>query len=147
MYEILFIYLFFFWTNIKNFSSYIPYRWLSTESLDQLAPHLLNGRPNTYTYTKALAEQLILEECKDFPVAVVRPAIVLNSESEPIPGWIDNVNGPSGISLLGGLGILRCVNWNYYAIADFVPVDKVVNSMIAIGWSVACERRLELIIT
>jgi fatty acyl-CoA reductase len=112
-----------------------------------LTPHLLNGRPNTYTYTKALAEQLILEECKDFPVAVVRPAIVLNSELEPIPGWIDNVNGPAGITVLAGLGILRCINWNYYAIADFVPVDKVVNSLIAIGWSVACEKRLELIIT
>ncbi|XP_054165727.1 fatty acyl-CoA reductase 1-like [Oppia nitens] len=116
-------------------------RWLPSASLDQLSHHLMEGRPNTYTYTKALAEQLVAQECQDLPCAVVRPAIVVNSDTEPRPGWIDNVNGPSGISILGALGILRAVNWNYYAKTDFVPVDKVANAMIAVGAAVGQQNR------
>ena len=114
--------------------------WLPQASLDQLAPHIMEGRPNTYTYTKALAEQLVREECTQIPTAVVRPAIVANAQSEPVPGWIDNVNGPSGISILASLGILRAVNWNYYARTDFVPVDKVANAMIAVAFATGTDK-------
>ena len=100
----------------------------------------MEGRPNTYTFTKALAEQLVHDECQSLPTAVVRPAIVVNAENEPKPGWIDNVNGPSGISILAALGILRTINWNYYAKTDFVPVDKVVNAMIAVGWATGTDK-------
>jgi fatty acyl-CoA reductase len=116
-------------------------RWLPEELLDQLTPHFLNGRPNTYSYTKGLAENLIEQECKTFPTAVVRPSIVINSEIEPIPGWIDNLNGPQGIIVLASMGILRCLNWNYYAMTDNVPVDKVVNALIAVGYATGKEKR------
>ena len=52
--------------------------------------------PNTYTYTKALAEQLLERECGDIPLAIVRPSIVTAALKEPLPGWIDNLNGPTG---------------------------------------------------
>jgi len=111
-----------------------------------LAPNLINGRPNTYTYTKGLAENLVQQECKTFPVAIVRPSIVINSEMEPVAGWIDNLNGPSGILVLAALGIVRCINWNYYAVTDQVPVDKVVNALIAIGYATGIKKRFEYII-
>jgi len=31
------------------------------------------------------------------PLAIVRPSIVGASWKEPFPGWIDNLNGPSGL--------------------------------------------------
>lgn len=31
--------------------------------------------PNTYTFTKALAESLVKEECVDLPVGIFRPSI------------------------------------------------------------------------
>ena len=52
--------------------------------------------PNTYTYTKALAERMLLKECGDLPLAIVRPSIVTAAKQEPIPGWVDNLNGPTG---------------------------------------------------
>jgi len=107
----------------------------------------MNGRPNTYTYTKGLAENLVREKCKTFPVAVVRPSIVINSEIEPVAGWVDNLNGTSGIIVLGALGILRCGNWNYYANADYVPVDKVVNTLIAVGYATGIEKRFAYFLT
>jgi nucleoside-diphosphate-sugar epimerase len=59
---------------------------------------LVGKRPNTYTYTKALAEHLLLEECGSIPLAIVRPTIVTAALREPIPGWVDNLNGPTGKS-------------------------------------------------
>jgi len=48
---------------------------LSTEVVDSIAPALLGKFPNTYTYTKALAEQVIQLEAKDVPICIFRPAI------------------------------------------------------------------------
>lgn len=41
----------------------------------QLTPSLIGGRPNTYTFTKALAEHMLLKEAGNLPVAIVRPSI------------------------------------------------------------------------
>ena len=63
--------------------------------------------PNTYTYTKALAEQLLEKECGDIPLAIVRPSIVTAAAQEPLPGWIDNLNGPTGKKNLINLGAIE----------------------------------------
>lgn len=70
---------------------------LDDESLDKITPRLIGDKPNTYTYTKQLAEHILVNEGKDLPLAIVRPSIVGASWKEPFPGWIDNYNGPSGL--------------------------------------------------
>ena len=57
---------------------------------------LVGKHPNTYTFTKALAEAAIKENASDLPLAIFRPSIVVASAKEPLPGWIDNLNGPTG---------------------------------------------------
>lgn len=57
---------------------------------------MIGDRPNTYTYTKAIAEQLIGLERGDLPIAIVRPSIVVAGWREPLKGWVDNMNGPTG---------------------------------------------------
>lgn len=54
--------------------------------------------PNVYAYTKALGEQLLEKDCGEngIPLVIVRPSIVTASLQEPFPGWIDNLNGPTG---------------------------------------------------
>ena len=56
------------------------------------------GRPNTYTFAKALAESQLNEEQHrhPLPIIIVRPSIIGAIWKEPLPGWIDNVNGPTG---------------------------------------------------
>ena len=107
--------------------------WFPSEALDLSSEHLMEGRPNKYTFTKALAEELVYRECQSIRTAVVRPSIVFNADKEPLPGWVDNFNGPGGIAMMMALGILRYIDLNYKAKADFVPVDKVVNAIITIG--------------
>jgi len=36
---------------------------------------LIGGHPNTYTFTKNLAEAIILKEAANIPTAIVRPSI------------------------------------------------------------------------
>ena len=60
-------------------------RWMDTETMGAITSKLIGSRPNTYTYTKAMAESLIAEEGKDLPIAIVRPSIVGASWAEPFP--------------------------------------------------------------
>lgn len=105
---------------------------LMDENLMQtLKMKLVDQRPNTYTYTKALAEHLIALEASDLPVAIVRPSIVVASWKEPVAGWIDNLNGPTGLILAIGKGLIRSMHAKRDCKADIIPVDIVVNTMIA----------------
>ena len=58
---------------------------MTDKQLELLLPSLLQGRPNTYTFTKALAENLLQNEAKDLPVAIIRPSIVGAACKEPLP--------------------------------------------------------------
>ena len=58
---------------------------MTDEQLQLLAPSLLEGRPNTYTLTKALAENLLRVEASDLPVCIIRPSIIGASVKEPMP--------------------------------------------------------------
>lgn len=105
--------------------------------MQNLKPFLVDKRPNTYTYTKALAEHMIAKEASDLPVAIVRPSIVVASWREPLPGWIDNLNGPTGLILAIGKGLLRTLHVHTHCKADIVPVDITVNTMIASSYFAA----------
>ena len=111
---------------------------LMDENLMQnLKVSLVDKRPNTYTYTKALAEHLIATEAGDLPVAIVRPTIVVASWKEPFKGWIDNLNGATGLLLAVGKGLCRTLNGNPKNKAEVIPVDVVVNTMVAAAFYVA----------
>lgn len=104
---------------------------MSEDLMQELKVKLIDQRPNTYTYSKALAEHLIVEQATDLPVSIVRPSIVVASWKEPLKGWIDNLNGPTGLILAIGKGLLRSMRVTRDIKADIVPVDIVVNTMIA----------------
>lgn len=121
--------------------------WMDDSTLEKLTPSLLGERPNTYTYTKAIAEHIIAEEygketdpLKRVPMAIVRPSIVGASWKEPFPGWIDNFNGPTGIFAAIGNGLLRVMKGDSEATADVIPVDVTVNVLIASAWFTATQR-------
>ncbi|KAF7225061.1 fatty acyl-CoA reductase 1 isoform X1 [Nothobranchius furzeri] len=114
--------------------------WMDDDMVSTLTPQLIGERPNTYTFTKALAEYLVLQEAGDINVAIVRPSIVGASWKEPFPGWIDNFNGPSGIFIAAGKGILRTMRASNNAVADLVPVDVVINTTLAAAWFSGSQR-------
>lgn len=56
------------------------------------------------------------------------------AHAEPVAGWIDNFNGPTGMLLGGGLGFLHTVYLDENVIPDFIPVDTAINGMIISAW-------------
>ena len=63
---------------------------------DEMTKMLIGQHPNTYTFTKALGEQLVKDQASELPVSIFRPSIVVASAQEPMPGWVDNLNGATG---------------------------------------------------
>ena len=60
---------------------------------------IIGERPNTYSFTKAITEQMIKDDRGDLPISIVRPSIVVGAVSEPLPGWVDNINGPTSVGV------------------------------------------------
>ncbi|KAM9278658.1 fatty acyl-CoA reductase 1 isoform 2-T3 [Morus bassanus] len=108
--------------------------WMDDGLVKDITPKLIGDRPNTYIYTKALAEYVVQQEGAKLNTAIIRPSIVGASWKEPFPGWIDNFNGPSGLFIAAGKGILRTMRASNSAVADLVPVDVVVNATLAAAW-------------
>lgn len=64
---------------------------------------------------------------------------VVSTAHEPIPGWIDNFYGPTGIAAGAASGVLRTLHCNPEINANIVPVDLTVNALIASAWDVAMQ--------
>ncbi len=108
-------------------------RWVRNELTETgMARAREYGWPNTYTYTKSLAESLIALRGKDLPVAVVRPSIVETSTHDPFEGWNEGVNTSAPISYLLGT-FFRQMPSNSKKCLDIIPVDLVCRGMILIS--------------
>lgn len=88
------------------------------------------GHPNTYTYTKCLAEHLLLENRGSVPLAIVRPSIVSACWGQPFSGWIDSRAAFAGFVSLIGAGYLRAVVADYDTHLDIVPCDVVSDCIL-----------------
>jgi len=118
-------------------------KWIDPEILDsrEVTKKMVGNRPNTYTFTKALAEDVLSSHCGSLPVSIMRPSIVSASVKEPCPGWVDNYNGPSGVLAAVGKGILRTLYSKRCGKADLVPVDICINLLCCIAWKTASSPR------
>ncbi|XP_077263280.1 fatty acyl-CoA reductase 1-like isoform X1 [Temnothorax americanus] len=110
------------------------------ESLDEHTLNIFTAKcldyaPNTYIFSKNLAESVIQNYSSSLPCAIVRPPIVGSSIKEPMPGWIDNVYGPIGLSVGGGKGVIRVAYCNKHVTENAVPVDFITNAIIVVSWN------------
>lgn len=96
--------------------------------------------PNTYTYTKGLAEQICNDYKDKLPILVLRPSIVTNVYKEPLQGWIDNFNGPCGLLASSGCGIFRTLLTDSKSYINYVPVDTCVRAMIVSSWTMGTSQ-------
>jgi thioester reductase-like protein len=119
-------------------------RWLKnylTEEGTRRAKEL--GWPNTYTFTKSLAESMIAKHIsKDgagLPIAIVRPSIVETSVAKPFRGWNEGINTSASLSYLLGTAF-RQLPSNERKRLDIIPVDAVCAGITLIGAALV-ERR------
>lgn len=90
------------------------------------------GWPNTYTFTKSLAESMIASQGEGLPIAIVRPSIVETSTKDPFKGWNEGVNTSAPISYLLGT-YFRQLPSNERKCLDLIPVDMVCRGMSLIA--------------
>lgn len=109
------------------------------DELNCLTALYTNFAPNTYTFTKNLAEHIVNDFKDKLPFTLFRPSIVISSMAEPFPGWVDNFNGPVGLLVGSGIGITRTMNCDPNNFADFTPVDVCIKAMIIAAWKRAHE--------
>jgi len=109
-------------------------QWMDEDVLASMTETLLRDRPNTYCLTKAISEEFLFQHAKDLPLSIFRPSIIGASWQEPAPGWIDNFNGPSGLFIAVGKGVLRILEGDVNKVADIIPIDYCVNMLICVGW-------------
>ena len=92
------------------------------------------GFPNTYTYTKAIGEQITASS--GLPFTIVRPAVVESTSHFPFPGWNEGINTSAPLIFIvrqGGLQIPGSDNF-----LDVIPCD-----MVAAGLTLALGELLE----
>uniref|UniRef100_H2Y507 Fatty acyl-CoA reductase n=1 Tax=Ciona savignyi TaxID=51511 RepID=H2Y507_CIOSA len=63
-------------------------RWMNGAMVEKITPEILGDRPNTYTLTKALAEDVICRESGNLPICIVRPSMIIPAWQEPMPGVV-----------------------------------------------------------
>jgi HAD superfamily hydrolase (TIGR01490 family) len=91
------------------------------------------GWNDVYTFTKSLAERMVVAESGETPLVIMRPAIIESSHREPYPGWIQGTRMADPIIMAFAKGILREFPGNPKSYVDIVPVDHVVNAILAAG--------------
>jgi long-chain acyl-CoA synthetase len=115
-------------------------RWVRDQMIEEGMRRAKSyGWPNTYTFTKSLAESLIARFGSDLPIAVVRPSIVETSTHDPFPGWNEGVNTSAPISYLLGT-YFRQLPSNERKCLDLIPVDLVCRGMSLIAAALATRR-------
>lgn len=69
-----------------------------------------------------------------FKILKVYFSIVTPSFKEPVPGWVDSLNGPVGVIVAAGKGVIRSMLCSQDFEAEVVPVDIAINALILIAW-------------
>ncbi|XP_049539188.1 uncharacterized protein LOC125953582 [Anopheles darlingi] len=103
---------------------------LSESEREALTPKIIGQMPNCYVFSKKCAEVMISQRFSDLPVSIFRPPIVVPSYKEPVPGWIDGLQGVTGLCV----PILKHMLIWYYGNPDagtpWVPVDYCAAGLI-----------------
>ena len=89
------------------------------------------GWHDVYTYTKAMGEQLIVRNRGDVDTLIFRPSIIESAIDDPTPGWLEGFRMMDPLIVAYGRRQLHDFPANTDSIMDLVPVDKVVNALLA----------------
>eukprot|EP00092_Neocalanus_flemingeri_P108494 GFUD01139350.1.p1 GENE.GFUD01139350.1~~GFUD01139350.1.p1 ORF type:complete len:496 (-),score=133.82 GFUD01139350.1:192-1679(-) len=105
----------------------------------KITKQIIGNKPNTYTFTKALGESALVLAGGSLPIVVVRPSIVVPTWREPLPGWLDNLNGITGNIAAFGKGVMRTCWVKRDKFVDLIPCDIPINLAIAVAWKTATQ--------
>jgi fatty acyl-CoA reductase len=84
---------------------------LNPEQVIERQNEIIGRYPNTYTFTKALAERTLKKRHGNIKLSIIRPSIVISSYKEPVVGWTETLSAMGGLLfavLVGLINYLYC---------------------------------------
>ena len=107
-------------------------RWVKDRLIERGRTHAnAMGFSDIYSFTKAMAEQAVVELHGDIPLSIVRPSIIESALAEPFAGWLEGFRMAEPLILAFGRGILRDFSGLPDSLLDIIPADFVVNTVLA----------------
>ncbi|MFT6396716.1 MAG: long-chain acyl-CoA synthetase [Bradymonadia bacterium] len=94
--------------------------------------------PNTYTYTKGIAEGLVAARYPDLKRTIFRPAVVESAMSFPFPGWNEGFNTCGPLAYLIGTWF-KAMPGRENNPFDVCPVDFVAAGIAVAGAAVMAD--------
>lgn len=65
---------------------------------------------------------------------------VIATVKDPLPGWTDNIYGLNGVIVGVSAGLIRIMYLKSSNVADIIPADIVINTVLAAGHQTFVER-------
>ena len=121
-------------------------KWVEQRLIDEgLKRAHARGWNDTYTYMKTLGEQMIAKMRGDLPTAIIRQSIMESSLEDPEPGWLGGTLRMADPLIVGfGKGRLPDFPGDPNSILDIIPVDFVINAMLAATVQTYHQRGIEV---
>ncbi|XP_023245498.1 fatty acyl-CoA reductase wat-like [Copidosoma floridanum] len=135
MFFVLLIYMFACWSDSFKFDELLKRAVILNTRGTKLMLELAKEMKKLDLFVHISTAYCHLEEKVIFSNIFRRPSIVIPIWKEPVPGWTDNLNGPTGLLIGAGKGVIRTMHCNQNSYADYVPVDIAVNAILAITWN------------
>ena len=88
------------------------------------------GWSDTYTFTKWLGEQLLIQALDKQNLTILRPSIIESAVSSPLPGWVEGVKVADALIYAYAKGRVSIFPGDDNGILDVIPVDLVANSAL-----------------
>jgi fatty acyl-CoA reductase len=109
-------------------------RWVKDRLIERGRAHArAMGFSDIYSFTKAMAEQAVVELHGDIPLSIVRPSIIESALAEPFAGWLEGFRMAEPLILAFGRGVLSDFSGLPDSLLDIIPADFVVNTVLAVA--------------
>ncbi len=104
------------------------------------------GWPDAYAFTKCLGERLLTSNITSERFTIVRPSIIESSLKYPYPGWIRGFRMAEPIIISYAKGLLKEFPGVPEGTIDVIPVDIVVDNIVAVCSSIDSDNTLPKVI-
>ncbi|KAJ9598008.1 hypothetical protein L9F63_026887, partial [Diploptera punctata] len=119
-------------------------QWMDEKTLNMLTPNYLRELQSICKFFSYIPEKLVTDQFPHLPIAIARPSIVTPAWKEPLPGWVDSLNGPIGLLVGGGKGVIRSMHCKGEYHSEVIPVDFAINGLMQIAWKIGvCKDKLK----
>ena len=124
----------------------VQQKWIERRLIDEgLKRAHARGWNDTYTYMKALGEQMITKTRGDLPTGIIRQSIMESSLEDPEPGWLGGALRMADPLIVGfAKGRLPDFPGDPNSILDIIPADFVINAILAATVQTSYRRGIEV---